>query len=55
MNLSPKEELFKEGGGVEKKTMAGGLVHSLLMERCYSGAKIVPWAVDKMKLTISHC
>lgn len=54
MNLSPKEGLFEIGGGVEKKTMAGGLVHSLQMERCYSGAKIVSWVVDKLKLTTSR-
>ncbi len=55
MNLSPKEKLFKEGGVAEKKTMAGGLVYSLKMERCYSGAKIVSCVVDNMNLTVSHC
>lgn len=53
MYLSPKEKLFKEGGVVDERTMAGGLVHSLYMERCYSGAKIVSWVVDNMKLTTS--
>lgn len=53
MNPFPQEESLEECGGVERQTMAGGLICLIWMEETHSGAKIEAQVVDRQKPIVS--